>query len=98
MKEKYDVIKIECLKNEDKEYKKVIRFCTIFGILSALVSVITVDSIINYNNIDSVKNNVLYAIAFASIPSTIITFILDGLEIKEYRHFKKENKELLMKK
>lgn len=98
MDKEFEIIRIECLKPEQKEYKRVIRFCTIFGILSALVSIVTIDSIVNHTYTDNTLKNVIQAIAFASVPSMIITFILDALEIKEYREFKKENKELLMKK
>ena len=75
-------------------------FCTIFGILNILISILSIKIISNDNILienDNTENKLLFALAIATTSSALLTFALDGLEINEYRKFKKGNKELLMK-
>jgi len=74
----FEILKIE-------KHKKNIRFYTILGLLNLLISILLIDIIIKYDNCEDNKYKMLYALVCAFVPSSILTFILDVLEIKDYK-------------
>ena len=96
MDNEFDIVKIEKVKHEDKEYKKNIKICGILGIITTLISLISlkINGIIINNG--EVKDIAVYGICL--LPVSFIILGHSVIEIVKYNKFKKENEKILKKK
>lgn len=99
-KDSFEILRLKSIRDEYKDYKRVVAFLAGLGILGTAVSAFSLGELIKYNvpiTTKNVENQVLYALGIFNIPIGAIGIGGAINENKYRKEFKKEH-ELVLKR